>query len=217
MTHSLCVILRSDSLCVCDMTHSLVWNRKVHVTWLIFIHTCDMTHSLVWHCKVTHYVYMWHDSFTCVTTQSTCEVTHYLYIWHDVFTCVTCLIHLCDMYVTRSTCDVIHYLSVTWLIHLCGTPHSRVNEACGTPHCEWGVWHASLWMRRVARLCERRVWHAWMTVNDVNDLCGTPHCERDVWHASFTCDSFTCVARLIHFCDKNNLNNFRWEKKIRLL
>ena len=81
---------------------------------------CDMTH-----------LYVWHDSFMCVTWLiDICDMTH-SYVWHDSFICVTWLTHMCDMthsYVWHVAflCDMAYsyvwhdsFICVTWLIHMC--------------------------------------------------------------------------------------------------
>jgi len=79
-------------------------------TWLF--HTCDKTR-----------LYVWHDSFMCVTwlMNMGCiqadHVTH-SYVWHDSFICVTWLFYMRDM--TRSYVWHDSFMRVTWLVvHMC--------------------------------------------------------------------------------------------------
>ena len=105
-----------------------VWNFlsvETHVPWII--HMCDMTHYV---CEMTH-LYVWHDSFICVTWFiHMCDMTHSyvwhdaLRMWHDSFICVTWLIHMCDM--THSYVWHDSFICVTRLIHMCDMTHSYV-------------------------------------------------------------------------------------------
>ena len=72
---------------------------------------------------MTH-LYVWHDSFVCVTWLiRMCDMTH-SYVWHDSFICVTWLIRMCDM--THSYVWHDSFIRVTWLIRMCDMTHSYV-------------------------------------------------------------------------------------------
>jgi len=97
--------------CVCGNTGSYMY---------CVITLIHMTHSYVTH------LYMWHDSFICVTWLiHMCDMTHsyvwhvtHLYMWHDSFICVTWLIHMCDMW-RIPTCDMTHsYAGHDSFIHM---------------------------------------------------------------------------------------------------
>jgi len=74
---------------------------------------------------MTH-LYVWHDSFICVTWLiHMCDMTH-SHVWHDSFIRVTWRIHTCDMthpYVWHDSFNVWHdsFISVTYIIHVCHT------------------------------------------------------------------------------------------------
>ena len=79
---------------------------------------------------MTH-LYVWHDSFVCVTWLiGICDMTQ-LYAWHVSFVCVTWPVHMRDM--TRSYVDVtLSYvwraslICVTWPFHVCDMNYSSV-------------------------------------------------------------------------------------------
>jgi len=132
--------------------------RKIHgrvrlrVTWLI--HMCASWLSICVHHDsfMSHYpswgicVYVWHDSFICVTWLiHACDMTpsyvwhdsficgkwlfhmwgmNSSYVWHDGFICVTWLIHMCNM--TCSYVGHVSFIRATWLIHMCDMTHSNV-------------------------------------------------------------------------------------------
>jgi len=123
-------------ICVCDMTHSYVWQEWgvelpalwIHratficVTWLI--HTCTWLIHMFETRKVSY-----HQLLIFVGTR--------WYVWHDSFTCVTWHIHTCRMsalpclqlfesiephsYVWHDS-----FTRVTWLIHMFNRTHSYV-------------------------------------------------------------------------------------------
>jgi len=90
---------------LCDMTHAYVWFVwrdlfvwvTLCVTWLICMcDLCDMTHIYEW-------LYVWHDSYICVTLHRyLCDMTNLYewFVWHDSYIwmtlCVTWLICMCD-------------------------------------------------------------------------------------------------------------------------
>ena len=80
-------------------------------------------------CGMTH-LYLWHDSFICVTWLiRMCDMTH-LYVWHYSFRCVTWLIYMCDM--THSYVWHDPFICVIWHIHMCETTHSYVCHDSGS-------------------------------------------------------------------------------------
>jgi len=114
----MCMICVICVMCVmCDMTHSCVLRIWIHS--YAYTRWCCMTMLL---CGETH-LYVWHDSFICVTWLNqmhnmTCSyVWHHSYVWHASFICVTWLIHMRD----------INYLYVWHDSFICsGMTHSCV-------------------------------------------------------------------------------------------
>jgi len=162
-----------------DTSHLYVWHKSfICVTGQIYM--CDMTHSrqgiagcgvcvplpsrmgfLGIHVGDMSHLYLWHDSFVCVTWHiSTCNMTHsrqgsagcgacaqmptrtsscgisasdmkYLYLWHEPF------------------------ISVTWLIYMCNITHSRQGSAgCGVcAQVSCGVGHSGMHLCDESYLC----------------------------------------------------------------
>ena len=52
-----------------------------------------------------------------------CDMPH-LYVWHDSFICVTWVIHMCDM--SHSYVWHASFICVTWLIHMCEIQRERL-------------------------------------------------------------------------------------------
>ena len=143
------------------------------MTWLI--HMCDMTHS-----------YVWHDSFICVI----CLITQRhitrvyvcitrVYVWHDS--------HISHM--SSVTYDMTHpcgrqaYMRVTYLIHLCSMPHSR-------------LWHDSFtYATSLIHIRDMTHLHAWHD----SFMCVTWLFTCATWLIHM-CD-VTCATWLIHMCD----------------
>ena len=87
----------------------------------------DMTHSYMWHASLIGEIcliriYVWQDSFICVTWLFHMCDMNLSYAWHDSFICVTWLIHVCDM--TYSCVWHDSSICVRWLIHMCDMTHS---------------------------------------------------------------------------------------------
>jgi len=78
------------------------------------MHVCLTRIGLIHVCALTH-LYVWHDSFICVTWfVHMCDIVH-SYSSHDAFMCVTWLIHTCDL-----TCAYVWHdalIRVTRLVH----------------------------------------------------------------------------------------------------
>jgi len=233
-----CAARHDSFICVtwfigmCNMTHSYVWHDSlVCATWRI--HMCDMTHSRVYQekwglgledamCDVTHsYVcgmtrlYVWHDSFICLTWFSRvsirrddvqdgggamCDITH-SYVWHDSFISVTCVIHMCDVTHSDVWRDSFVFLSGEMMgAVICDMTHSY-------------VWHDSFVCLSGEMMGDCNVWHdsficvAWLIlVCDMTHSCvyqerwwGAVMC--DMTHSYAWRDSFLCVTWLILVCD----------------
>ena len=126
----------------------------------------DQDVLMVWLCDMTR-LYVWHDSFLCVTWLiSMCDMTR-SYVWHDSFLCATWLIHmLCGKIHSYMRCDVfVHekkthsyvrhdtFMRETWLVSPIPMSHVslmyvtwRFNGiAMSVSHrCViWRVWHDS--------------------------------------------------------------------------
>ena len=114
---------------MCDVTRSYVRHDS-------FIRvTCSMNVSPN-SCRFVKY-----SSFMCVTcgmmrywqpSETICDTT-YLYLWHDSFVCVTWLVHMCDMnhlYAWHNSFICVTWLiwkwDMTWLIHMGDMTHSYV-------------------------------------------------------------------------------------------
>jgi len=224
---------------LCDMTHLYVWyDSFICVTWLIRM--CDVTHLYVWWCypqfemwrpdvclyvrhdesfvwHMTH-LYVWHDSFICVTWLiHVCDMTH-SYVWRDSFICVLVLsaiwilefgdlmcVRMCVM--SNHMCDMTHsyvshdsFICVTWLIHVCDMTRSY-------------VWHDSFicvtWLIHVCDMTHSCVWHdSFVCVTWLIYMCAGAirNLEFGIWNLEFgtwrpDVDSFKCVTWLVRMCD----------------
>ena len=132
---------------------------------------CDMTH-----------LYVWHDSFICVTWLiHMCDMTH-SFVWHDSFICVTWLIHAClESFICVTwlmlcvcvtwrinvrdilihICDINHSRAwhdslsrVTWLIHMC----NNILFMCVTGG--QSAVHPAKWLINLYGITHSHVWHA---------------------------------------------------------
>jgi len=147
---------------------------------------CDMIH-----------LFMWHDSFICVTWLiHMCDRTH-LYVWQDSFICVTWLIHMYDIYM----CDRTHsyvwhdsFINVTRLVHT-----SRVSFKFDMTHSDvtWLIhkWHDSF-------RCDQThsyVWHNSITRHYNITLCMDNYLhESHDTHTHARIQLFTRVAWHAH-------------------
>jgi len=124
-------------------------------------------------------LYVWHDSFICVTwlvhtrdmtrpyMSHTCDMTR-SYMWHASCMCVTWLVHMCD-------------ICMPWLLHMCAMTPSCVRHGVFTCYC--GVFSAYM--------------YKWLV--HVCDTCMTWFLQMCDMAPSCVChDSFVCVTCLIH-------------------
>jgi len=133
--------------------------------------------------------YVWHDSFTCVTSLiHMCDMTH-SYVWHDSFICVTWLIHRDE----------------TWLIHAvneCGNVRSDViwdrDSRLDAMWCE--MWYDVMWDVMCCHVTHSRcaVWLSHHMGGCDLFVCDVTRSYMmwlvHVWH-----DSFIYVAWLISY------------------
>jgi len=114
---------------MCDMTHvyyrtcSYVFTHDpfMYVTWLFYMPNMI---PLIYFPKST-----FHPNHNRLWLISICDMTHScIYVWRDSFMCVTWLTHMCDL--THWCVWNDSFIRVTWLVHTCDTTHSYVWHDC---------------------------------------------------------------------------------------
>ena len=118
---------------MCDMTHSYAWHDSfICVTWLInmwrdsFIYVIRRNHM----CDVTS---LWLDLSMCSSRKSSRVFLLMIFLWHDSFICVTWLIHMWRdsfIYVIRRNhmCDMIHSYTCINLSVVAWHPKEKLKE-----------------------------------------------------------------------------------------
>jgi len=66
-----------------------------------------------------------------------------LYMWHDSFICVTCFINVCDMINRLDMCDMTAGLFMCDMIHRCDLIHRYVWSRLEIVEIDSSVWHDS--------------------------------------------------------------------------
>jgi len=145
-------------------------------------------------------LYVWHDSFICVTWLIyMCDMTH-LYVWCDSLTCVTWLICMCDRERSWYSRHAPLFdqnalmMRVTWLMNMCDVTR-------------WYVWHDSFicvtWLIHMCDMTHSYLWQdSFVCVTWLIHMCDMTRWY--VWHGSCI-----CVTWLIDMCDMAHL--YMWQ------
>ena len=174
------------------MTHSYVWYNTAasgRATLRELVYMCDVTH-----------LYVWHDSFICVTWLIyMCDMIH-LYVWHDSFICVTWLSGEREGNFERLWQKSKSFAGrmLQWFIegiHVWDLTHGLIRLIHTRDMTHLWVWETRLMAGNPGALMD--VSHSYVYMYDMT--------HSYVWHDSFICvyvwhDSCICVTRLIHMC-----------------
>ena len=138
----------------------------------------------------TH-VYVWHDTFLCVTWLiHMCAMTC-AYVWHDACICLTWHIYTCGVtswYVWHAVCYILPYNCIT-LHHAATATHVYMLHITD----RWDV----------CRMTRSYVWHdSFICVTWLMHMCNSSICVTWLIHM---CDMTHAYVRLIHMCDMTHV------------
>ena len=133
------------------------------------------------------HLYVWHDSFICVTWLiRMCDMTH-SYVGHDSFICVTWLMLTRDT--TPSNVWYDSFVCVTWPTHMCVT---WLTHMCDMTH---GAGDSTVVSVGLLNLTHR---HSHSYVTHVSQSC-QPLTKRELYDEKL--EDATCVTWLTHMRD----------------
>jgi len=144
--HRWIIVCPTQRRCVCSICVTCLLHMFNKTLWLNHQrHDSFMNHMT--HTEKVPALYVWHDSFICVTWLIHMRDMTHSYVWHDSFTCVIWLIHwiIRDMthscnphgenmsafYIQHHSCICVYvwlhsYTCVTSLMYMCDFTHIHV-------------------------------------------------------------------------------------------
>ena len=169
------------------------------------IRMCDMSLFYVWCEPFVNVIclYVWHDSFACVTWPIRSRDMPYPYVWYesyvrqDSFARVACLVHMCDMtyshvWLTHSHVWHDSSLCVTWLVFTCDITSSYMrlfSFICDMPQSY------ATWLIYICAVTRSYLWHGSLVcVSCIFCICDTPHSLLGVtWLDCIRAMTLACV------------------------